>query len=57
MALPDFLAEASFMKELTARNCLVGTGELVKIGDFGLARCLRNDDLIRLSEVQSFQCK
>lgn len=31
-------------RDLAARNCLVGTGELVKIGDFGLARCLRNDD-------------
>jgi serine/threonine protein kinase len=31
-------------RDLAARNCLVSAGNVVKVGDFGLARCLKNDD-------------
>jgi serine/threonine protein kinase len=32
-----------FLRDLAARNCLVGENHLVKVADFGLARLMRDD--------------
>lgn len=32
-----------FVRDLAARNCLVGENHLVKVADFGLARLMRDD--------------
>ncbi|KAM7536864.1 hypothetical protein Aperf_G00000086243 [Anoplocephala perfoliata] len=33
-------------RDLAARNCLVGDGNVVKIGDFGLARMIQNQEYV-----------
>lgn len=34
-------------RDLAARNCLVSTGLIIKIGDFGLSRNLYDSDYYR----------
>lgn len=39
-------------RDLATRNCLVGNGLLVKIGDFGMSRDIYSSDYYRVSPQQ-----
>lgn len=45
-----YLASQHFVhRDLATRNCLVGNGLLVKIGDFGMSRDIYSSDYYRVS--------
>ncbi|KAK0047331.1 tyrosine-protein kinase ITK/TSK [Biomphalaria pfeifferi] len=44
-------------RDLAARNCLVGRESVVKVGDFGLARIVLDDDEYQMSEGTKFPFK
>ncbi|KAH9488452.1 Tyrosine-protein kinase Btk29A [Bulinus truncatus] len=44
-------------RDLAARNCLVGREGVVKVGDFGLARIVLDDDEYQMSEGTKFPFK
>ncbi|KAL7885304.1 hypothetical protein AOLI_G00055990 [Acnodon oligacanthus] len=45
-----YLASQHFVhRDLATRNCLVGNGLLVKIGDFGMSRDIYSTDYYRVS--------
>ncbi|GFN97950.1 tyrosine-protein kinase [Plakobranchus ocellatus] len=44
-------------RDLAARNCLVGSDTVIKIGDFGLARTVLEDDTYQMSEGTKFPFK
>ncbi|XP_059179281.1 tyrosine-protein kinase TXK-like [Physella acuta] len=44
-------------RDLAARNCLVGNEGVVKVGDFGLARIVLEDDDYQMSEGTKFPFK
>ncbi|CAG5134240.1 unnamed protein product [Candidula unifasciata] len=44
-------------RDLAARNCLVGKDGVVKVGDFGLARIVLDDDEYQMSEGTKFPFK
>lgn len=47
-----YLASLHFVhRDLATRNCLVGEGLVVKIGDFGMSRDIYSTDYYRVSEV------
>ena len=47
-----YLASQHFVhRDLATRNCLVGNGLLVKIGDFGMSRDIYSTDYYRVSLV------
>lgn len=44
----QYLTDMNFVhRDLALRNCMVGFGNVIKIGDFGLARTLQNNDYYR----------
>ena len=36
-----------FFRDLALRNCMVGSGYVVKLGDFGMARAMYDSDYYR----------
>lgn len=49
-----YLASLHFVhRDLATRNCLVGEGLVVKIGDFGMSRDIYSTDYYRVSSKQS----
>lgn len=50
-----YLASQHFVhRDLATRNCLVGNGLLVKIGDFGMSRDIYSTDYYRVSTCNLF---
>lgn len=48
-----YLASQHFVhRDLATRNCLVGNGLLVKIGDFGMSRDIYSTDYYRVSQFK-----
>lgn len=48
-----YLASLHFVhRDLATRNCLVGEGLVVKIGDFGMSRDIYSTDYYRVSEEE-----
>lgn len=44
----NYLAEMKFVhRDLALRNCMVGSGHVVKLGDFGMARAIYDSDYYR----------
>lgn len=44
----NYLAEMKFVhRDLALRNCMVGSGHVVKLGDFGMARAMYDSDYYR----------
>lgn len=37
----------AFCRDLALRNCMVGSGYVVKVGDFGMARAMYGSDYYR----------
>ena len=53
-----YLASQHFVhRDLATRNCLVGNGLLVKIGDFGMSRDIYSTDYYRVRRISLFSCK
>lgn len=53
-----YLEEKSYVhRDLAARNVLVGEHNKIKVGDFGLARVLENDDMYTAREGAKFPIK
>jgi neurotrophic tyrosine kinase receptor type 3 len=50
-----YLASQHFVhRDLATRNCLVGNGLLVKIGDFGMSRDIYSTDYYRVSTYSMY---
>lgn len=50
-----YLASLHFVhRDLATRNCLVGQGLVVKIGDFGMSRDIYSTDYYRVSVPKCF---
>lgn len=48
-----YLASLHFVhRDLATRNCLVGEGLVVKIGDFGMSRDIYSTDYYRVSDLK-----
>ena len=43
----DLMSCNLLLRDLALRNCMVGFGNMIKIGDFGLARPLQGSDYYR----------
>ncbi|KAL3311153.1 hypothetical protein Ciccas_010269, partial [Cichlidogyrus casuarinus] len=53
-----YLEERNFIhRDLAARNCLVAQINVVKVADFGLARCMERDDTYQAKEGTKFPIK
>lgn len=44
-------------RDLAARNCLLGSNNIVKVGDFGLSRLLLRDDMYTARQGSKFPIK
>ena len=53
--LSDPFFAASVFRDLALRNCMVGFGNVIKIGDFGLARTLQNNDYYRFQRKGKYK--
>lgn len=52
-----YLASQHFVhRDLATRNCLVGNGLLVKIGDFGMSRDIYSSDYYRVRLQDPYLC-